>query len=306
MLGIKFELHSSYKYKITFFLIFIICMVSFFSLKQLSQFRLQPQNIIQQIATGITYLRIVYTIPRPVVLHLVEINLKDNQFQFLVTPSKIESYGKINARLTSQFLNEFHQIVAINGSYFYPFREYWLPYPNVGEIVNILGHSISNYQMYSPPHLDFPALYLTEHSEFFHTPPNMPVAHAIAGREWLLKEGKITLTLEQTKLDKPYPRTAIALNNAQQKLWLIVIDGKQPNYSEGFYLQELADYLKQLGGDMALCLDGGGSSTLVAKIHGQTVILNSPIHQGWAGRERPVANHFGVTISVRGGANELG
>lgn len=48
------------KYKALYFLILI---VSLFSFWQMQWSRLQPQNSIQQIATGITYLRIVRTIP---------------------------------------------------------------------------------------------------------------------------------------------------------------------------------------------------------------------------------------------------
>jgi Phosphodiester glycosidase len=260
-------------------------------------FRSQPSSMTQELATGITYHRVVRTIPRPIVLHVVEIILKNKKLQFLVTPSQPILHGEIRAKLTSRFLTEYRQTVAINGSYFYPFREYWSPYPAEGEPVHILGHAISHHQTYSQPQIDFSALYVTDDNQFSSVLPSAHIVHAIAGREWLLKHGQTILTSEMIAADKPYPRTAIAFDATQQRLWLIVVDGKQPNYSDGIYLQELADYLFQLGADTALCLDGGGSSTLViADVHGQARILNSPIHQGWAGRERPVANHFGVQI----------
>jgi hypothetical protein len=44
-------------------------------------------------------------------------------------------------------------------------------------------------------------------------------------------------------------------------------------------------------------LDGGGSSTLVIEgENGEAVVLNSPVHQGANGRERPVATHIGFFI----------
>lgn len=258
-------------------------------------FRSQPPNMTQELAPCITYHRIVRTLPRLIVLHIVEIILNHPKLQFLVTPSQPTIRGEIRAKLTSRFLAEYHQTVAINGSYFYPFREYWLPYPAEGEPVYVLGHAISHHQTYSQPQVGFPALYLTDAYQFSST-PSAHITHAIAGREWLLQHGQKTLTPEMIAVDKPYPRTAIAFDAAQQRLWLVVVDGKQPNYSDGIYLHELATYLQQLGAKTALCLDGGGSSTLVANIHGQTRILNSPIHQGWIGHERPVANHFGVAF----------
>jgi hypothetical protein len=283
------------------FMIFII-LISISGLASIGMirvgwFRSQPLSMTQELATGIIYHRVVRTIPRPIVLHIIEIILKNKKLQFLVTPSQPILHGEIGAKLTSQFLTEYHQTVAINGSYFYPFREYWLPYPAEGELVHVLGHAISHHQTYSQPQVDFPALYVTDNNQFYSVLPSSRIAHAIAGREWLLKHGQTILTSEMVAADKPYPRTAIAFDATQQRLWLIVVDGKQPNYSDGIYLQELADYLSQLGADTALCLDGGGSSTLVvAKVDGQARILNSPIHQGWAGRERPVANHFGVIL----------
>ena len=46
----------------------------------------------------------------------------------------------------------------------------------------------------------------------------------------------------------------------------------------------------------AINLDGGGSSTMVIEKDGKPVVLNSPIEGGLAGRERLVANHFGIEI----------
>jgi hypothetical protein len=46
-----------------------------------------------------------------------------------------------------------------------------------------------------------------------------------------------------------------------------------------------------------MALDGGGSSTMVfEEDNGEPVILNSPIDNYIPGRERPVANHFGVYV----------
>jgi exopolysaccharide biosynthesis protein len=77
---------------------------------------------------------------------------------------------------------------------------------------------------------------------------------------------------------------------------LIVVDGRQPNYSEGVTLPELTQIVIEHGGDAALNLDGGGSSTLVVEgPKGEPAVLNSPVHGRIPpGRERPVANHLGV------------
>jgi exopolysaccharide biosynthesis protein len=75
------------------------------------------------------------------------------------------------------------------------------------------------------------------------------------------------------------------------------VDGRQPFYSTGATFQELAELLKDLGAQFAMALDGGGSSTMVIEgENGKPVILNSPIDSYIPGRERPVANHFGIYI----------
>lgn len=77
-------------------------------------------------------------------------------------------------------------------------------------------------------------------------------------------------------------------------LWLILIDGRQRNYSEGVTLNELADIAIALGAETALNLDGGGSTTLVVAGPNGPQTLNSPIHTRIPMRQRPVGNHLGL------------
>ena len=82
---------------------------------------------------------------------------------------------------------------------------------------------------------------------------------------------------------------------ADKRFNLVVVDGRQPFYSEGITLQELADLMRALGAEYAMNLDGGGSSTMVVQGQdGRPRVLNSPIDNYIPGRERPVANHLGI------------
>jgi exopolysaccharide biosynthesis protein len=112
--------------------------------------------------------------------------------------------------------------------------------------------------------------------------------------------GKL-LPLENRRHDyyvTPEPRTAIALDKARKKMWWVVVDGRQPNYSEGMALSELTALLQQLGAYSAINMDGGGSSTMVLRRIGKIGIANSPIHTGIPGRERPVGNHLGIRMAA--------
>ena len=78
-------------------------------------------------------------------------------------------------------------------------------------------------------------------------------------------------------------------------LYLLVVDGRQPGYSEGATTAETADWMLRLGCWSALNLDGGGSTALViAGPDGEPRVLNRPIHGGIPAMERVDANHLGV------------
>jgi len=62
-----------------------------------------------------------------------------------------------------------------------------------------------------------------------------------------------------------HPRTAVAVSVEEPRLFLVVVDGRQGDYSTGMTLPELTDLLEALGAEEALNLDGGGSSILVVR-----------------------------------------
>ena len=155
----------------------------------------------------------------------------------------------------------------------------------------------SQGKIYAKKRQQFKTLFISEdnHVEFELT--RQEVYNAISGSDMLLKQGKIQpAALAQTRI---YPRTAIALDKTETTLIIVVVDGKQPSYSEGVNLLELTKIIQRYGGDTALNLDGGGSSTLVIQNQdGQAQVLNSPSHHRIPGRERPVANHLGIRITL--------
>ena len=129
------------------------------------------------------------------------------------------------------------------------------------------------------------------------------VQHAIGGRLRLLKNGKINQTLvEMHHAEKRHvpgkrasvlnlshePRTALGYNT--DTLFLIVADGRQPKYSTGLTLYELASILIELGATEAINLDGGSSSTFVV----DNAVINKPSGQ----REREVLNAVFITADV--------
>ncbi len=91
-----------------------------------------------------------------------------------------------------------------------------------------------------------------------------------------------------------HPRTAVGIDRDNHRIILVVVDGRQA-HSRGFTMVEMSNFLWQLGAEDALNLDGGGSSTMLARdaATGALRIRNSPSD----GHERQVANALSVQFT---------
>src|SRR5688500_14136716 len=83
--------------------------------------RSQPEGRREALFHGVTHVVETRRSPRPMVIHVVEIDLKAEGVSFLVTPPGGSS-GTLKARKTSTFVEEFGVQVAINANYYFPFR----------------------------------------------------------------------------------------------------------------------------------------------------------------------------------------
>jgi hypothetical protein len=244
---------------------------------------------------GVVYTRQARSIPRPLMIHVVEVDMTAPGVGFLVTPGDDASSLELSARTTSAFLKEFGVQVAINGSFSRPFRAgvfLWDYYPHTGDPVDVLGLAISNGDVYSDAHEDRSVLCISAGQvQIRASDCPMGTSQALPGGRILVEGGR---SVARDATGKLHPRTAVGVDDRSETMWLIVVDGRQPNYSEGVTLAELADIAVELGAQMALNLDGGGSSTLVIATGRGTRTLNAPIHTRIPMRQRPVANHLGV------------
>ena len=260
-----------------------------------------PVPIKQELYEGVAYQRVVHIVPRPMIAHVISIDTRRKGINLLVTPPDSEGQTPLNARTTSQFLEEFEVQIAVNGDGFYPWwsRSVADYYPRAGDPIAPVGFSASNGEIYwkgeNPGDIGVePTLYISRRNalSFNNRPHN--VHSAISGDRMLVVKGDLVADLDNTELE---PRTALGINRNGRYLYLVVVDGRQPFYSVGATFAELGELLRARGAFMAMALDGGGSSTLV--IEGQDglpQILNTPIDNYIPGRERPVGNHLGVYI----------
>ncbi|MFD4671294.1 phosphodiester glycosidase family protein [Lentzea sp. NPDC058450] len=106
---------------------------------------------------------------------------------------------------------------------------------------------------------------------------------AIGGRHLLVENGR-----NVAPADPLHPRTAVGFSADGKKMQMLTVDGRQSAYLQGLDLRDLADAMIELGAHNALNLDGGGSSTMLAREPGTTglKVVNTPSDGG----ERPIPN----------------
>ena len=258
-----------------------------------------PIPMKQKLYEGVTYRRIVRYLPHPMIAHVLTIDMKEKGIEFLITPPDSEGETPLKARTTSQFLEEFDLQIAINGGGFSPWwsRSPADYYPHVGDSIAPFGLTASNGKVYwttADTEGIPPALFISRRNALsFNNKPNR-VHSAISGDRMIVLKGKIAPDLAGEEVE---PRTAVGINRNGRYVYLVVVDGRQPFYSEGATFTELAQLLIDQGAYMAMSLDGGGSSTMVVEDdNGRPKILNSPIDHYVPGTERPVGTHLGIFV----------
>ncbi|MFD2078770.1 3',5'-cyclic AMP phosphodiesterase CpdA [Actinopolymorpha cephalotaxi] len=123
------------------------------------------------------------------------------------------------------------------------------------------------------------------------TADDKAIRTALNGRQLLVVNGVAQRASAGNNVP-PAPRTAVGFSRDGTKMFLLAADGRQPAFSDGLGLDELAAMMVELGAYNAVNLDGGGSTTLVARKPGeQTVrVENHPSD----GSERHDPNGLGL------------
>lgn len=121
------------------------------------------------------------------------------------------------------------------------------------------------------------------------TPDVGEIRNAVGGGSVLVKDGK---RAEFTNIvSGTHPRTAAGIDESGETLYLVTVDGRQTAMA-GMTQTALADYMISLGAFSAINLDGGGSTTMVARDGktGQPEVVNTPSE----GSLRAVSTALGV------------
>ena len=122
------------------------------------------------------------------------------------------------------------------------------------------------------------------------------VVEAVGTSVWLVKDGKIVVNASSNYYNERASRTAVGITYDGRVVFM-VLDGRQEPFSAGGSYIEIAQIMLDAGCIAAMNLDGGGSSTYVAKQEGfdTPVVVNRPSD----GYERSVSSSLMVVSTAK-------
>jgi exopolysaccharide biosynthesis protein len=227
-------------------------------------------------ADGVVYERLSTRSPRPIVIHVVKIDLvvAGAELKAIAAPDP-DGAGPAETTLSSplELAASINAIVAINANAFSRTDgSVGAPY-FMGERVRILGWVVRDGIVRSMPARGAASAWTDSNgitrigyadeafaNDALSAPLGFraPVRMAVSGFDLLLRRGRPVASADGAI----HPRSGIGVSRDGVTVWFAVADGRQAGYSEGLTLQEWASYFMAWGAWDALNLDGGGSSVL--------------------------------------------
>lgn len=216
-----------------------------------------------KIATGIELARLANE-AHPLIATIAKIDLKNpNLIIFNTERTRFKKKGFVLPETTMNFAKRNDTNLAINANFF-TFKCSFLD-----ALYKPLGLYITDSTVLSNAHSDFAHLIFSANKEpliLKEFDESLDVMYGIAGFNQVLKDGKIVITGKSKKIDS---RMLIGINKSRTILFVLCIDGEYKKISEGATLIKATMIMKEIGVYDAIELDGGGSSTLIAKIDGK-------------------------------------
>ena len=285
-----------------------------------------------EIAPGVTYWRVTRGGDQPLVMHVSEVDLALPGVRVAVTPGDRSAGLEYRAQTATNYLSQSGAVLAVNASYFLPFvggspgsSDF---VPQDGAAAAVSGAVISQGANVSPPEtidvrVDSMICFTTGRAvivegqvcpdgfaEGVAAGPRILADGEFVPRRRLGRDGVFHGAIELTSQEgaEPVrevpaqagggPRTIAGLNAMGDRLWLVVADGRQPDWSIGASNEDIVALFRELGATQVMSMDGGGSATMVARGPAGPLVLSRPIHTRVPGRQRPLGNHIGVFVNA--------
>lgn len=162
----------------------------------------------------------------------------------------------------------------------------------VGRPAYPIGNAVTDGKVWHRTNKEFPMLVVDADGKVSIQHTNAIPTNArqvISGNRMLVREGKAVI--EHKEGETRHPRTAVGLTADGKTLVLVVVDGRSV-LARGMTYGELAAFMVEQGADIALNLDGGGSTTMVQRDGTELKTINTPSD----GVLRPVVNAVGIEL----------
>lgn len=222
---------------------------------------------------------------KPTRMLIAEIDLNKNVTIATSTPDNKNEVGKMLQQVTVQAMKAEEGgrkvLLGTNGDFYSQGKDgLWIPggvfYKDGVAIKKEVGWEADNIFYI----LDDGTAHIATLPEFQLTESR--VKQAIGGWQRLVTDGCPTgqFTVNDNAMQF-HPRTFVGVSEDYRKVYLFVLDGRQPEYSNGMRLEDMMLLCEGAGCYQALNIDGGGSTTMVRRIEktGNPVsfeVMNNP------------------------------
>lgn len=254
---------------------------------------------------GVTEMRFSYdgadtSVPRPVVVNILAIDMTAPGISFLMQPGNGSLPGEVTRSTTADFVNSVNAQMGINVGFYDTDPPYS---PQNGQYFTDVSYiAASNGNVYSTANgkealfnisaKNVPSI-LNAAGAGSSTSGNGTVLYNASGGNLKILSGGALVNTTGGYATTLNPHTAFGVSKDQKTVYLAAVDGRESS-SQGMYTYELAQLMASLGAWNAVNLDGGGSTTMVmddSNDGAQDVrVLNTPSD----GSERLVANSLAV------------
>lgn len=225
-----------------------------------------------QLVDGIHIVDVTFTYCRkPTRMLIAEIDLTKDVTISVSTPDNLDEVGSKLQTVAEQAMCAEkagkHVYLATNGDYFSESTTAagtWIP----GGLVYKDGKALWTTPGYEADHAFYILKDGTAHistiEEFKENEAN--VMSALSGWQRMVIDGEPVkkFSVNDNAMDF-HPRTFVGVSKDNLKVQLFVLDGRQPNYSNGMRLEDMILLCQGAGCYQALNLDGGGSTTMVKR-----------------------------------------
>ena len=270
-----------------------------------------------EVQTGVRFLRLELEEPRLQKICLMRIDLRTEGLQFTGTArdpdwgKPMPDYDKAVIRTkrvrTADFMRQarrpkeegglgLNMIVAANSAPWWPWTK-----PFTHKYAHPAGLGILNGEVIcdSRPHKAVFVVYEDGRVDIVSAVPEEEYGRirlAASGFAIILRDGEV---LDGGDYEKPLmPRIAYGLSEDRRWLYIVTVDGRQPEWSLGATGRETAELLVAAGAVDGINMDGGGSATLCYYDREKEcpVMVNRQTRKGY---QRPVGSNIGIYLESR-------